>query len=283
VYNKLAPAIQADVAAVGVQYHDGVKAKLGVDIPAAGYRIDSVYVAFFADMDIGDAGNNYGTAVLPFNLGQEYKSDFKESLWKFPADIFAPPFAAAPGFIGVKYLRSPVNPATGLQIGLTMFSETLNSGTGFPDPVGVVQMWRYLSGNINTAAGDNPCTVGSAATAKALHMCYLGQTSVDTRFYQSSGPFSLDPGQSVTVVVAYVNAPAVAAFITVGNIAANAPGTPATPAQATNPANIRNIDKAMGWVSATDANANGTIEQTEVTTELMKSSSTARPAMNMRK
>jgi hypothetical protein len=263
VYAGLDPAIQADVAAVGLQFHDGVKAKLLVDVPAKGYRMDSVYVAFFADMDIGDAGNNYATASLPFNLGLEYKSDFKEALWKFPADIFSAPFAVAPGFIGVKYLRSPVDPATKKQIGLTIFSQTINAATGFPDPVGVTQLWRYLSGNINTAAGDNPCT---QANPKTEHMCFLGQSSVDARFFQSSGPLSLDPGQSVTVVVAYVNAPAVASAITIGNIAANAPGTPATPTQATNAANIRNIDKAMGWVSAADANANGTIEQNEVVT-----------------
>src|SRR6185503_6975622 len=99
--------------------------------------------------------------------------------WQFPPDIFGGSFAAAPGFVGVKYLKSPINPATSQEVGLTMFSNTIN-GTAFPDPVGVSQLWRYLSGNLTTAAGDQTC---NQAQPKQQKVCYLYQTASDTRFY----------------------------------------------------------------------------------------------------
>src|ERR1044071_3167881 len=131
-----------------------------------------------------------------------------------------------------------------------MFSNTLNPNTcvsGLCDAQNVVQLWRYLSGNISTAAGDNPCTVPNPKQSK---VCYLAQTAADTRFFQASGPFSLDAGQSATIVVAYLFAPAVASALA-GRVGSdNPPGIPATGTQiAANPgANIRFIERAAGWV-----------------------------------
>jgi hypothetical protein len=219
------------------------------------------------DPDVGDATSNYSTAILPFNLGIAYKADFLEPNWQFPPDIFGAPFAAAPGFIGVKYLKSPINPTTGQEVGLTMFSNTVNLDTGFPDPVGVVQLWRYLSGNVNPALGDNNCNVGGDPKVKKL--CFLYQSDTDTRFYQSSGPFSLAPGGSATIVVAYVQGAPVAKWLTqrIGDAGVNAPGIPPSGAEiATDPTLVRGIDSIAGWVSQADANSDGVIDQTEVTT-----------------
>ena len=269
-YNGVDAAIRSEIADIGKQYADGIKSRLNVTLPPAGYRIDSLYVALASDTDVGPtATDNYSTAILPFNLGLAYIDDFSESAFTYPPDIFAPPFAVGPGFVGAKYLKSPINPATSQQVGLTMFSNTLNPNTcvsGLCDATNVVQLWRYLSGNINPAAGDNPCTVAAPKTDK---VCFLSQTSADTRFFQASGPFSLDAGQSATIVVAYLFAPAVSgiAGLVVGSD--NPPGIPSTGAQiAANPgANIRFIERAAGWVSEADTNpVNGAIDQGEVRT-----------------
>ena len=268
-YAGLDPAIQGEVASFGKQFSDGMKSRLNVTVPTGGYRIDSLYVAFASDTDVGPAAiDNYSTAILPFNLGLAYINDFDEPAFTFPADVFVPPFLKGPGFVAAKYLKSPTNPATGQQVGLTMFSNTLNPNTcvsGLCDAQNVVQLWRYLSGNINPAAGDNPCTVQNP---KAARVCFLSQTAADTRFFQSSGPFSLDPGQSTTIVVAYIFAPAVASAAAPLVGTDNPPGIPKTGAQiAANPGtNIRFIERAAGWLSQTDANVNGSIDQGEVTT-----------------
>src|SRR5438034_5624121 len=164
------------------------------------------------DADVAVFNQNYATAFIPFNVGAEYTGTFLPDVgWQYPPAIFGPPFAAATGFIGIKYLRSPTD-ASGKQVGLTMFSQELNSATGFPDAVGVNQLYRYLSGFLGPA--DNPCnpspgppgTPTTDSLVRARHYCFLGQLQGDARFYQASGPLALPPGEARSVVVAYINA-----------------------------------------------------------------------------
>ncbi|MFQ5747662.1 MAG: hypothetical protein ACE5HF_10665, partial [Gemmatimonadota bacterium] len=184
-------------------------------LPDAGFRIDSIFAAFVTDMDVtsGGAGQNFSTAVLPFDLGLSYHGAFSAPNFVYPPNLFSAPFFTnAPGIVGVKYLRSPVDPATGQQVGLTLFSNTQNPsspGAQFTDPRGDEQLWRYLSGNLDPSQGDPPCNT-APETPTSLSVCFVFQQAADTRFYQSSGPFSLDPGQGGTVVVAYIVAATVA-------------------------------------------------------------------------
>ncbi len=261
-YAGLDPAIQTEICAVGQSFQDRNEAVFNFNIPDNGYPISNLFSAFSMDPDVGDAGLNYSTAILPFNMGVAYKSDFLEPNWSFPPDIFGAPFVASPGFVGVKYLRSPK--IGGVEVGLTMFSNTRNAATGFPDPIGVIQLFRYLSGTVSTAAGDNPCTGGVNPVTQ--HMCFLDQTASDTRFFEASGPFTLNPGESQTIVVGYVHAaplPQVLPFIG-GDMK---PGIPAGGDTIfADPSRIRTIERAAGWVSQADANADNIIQQSEVVT-----------------
>src|SRR5690606_32183303 len=129
------------------------------ELPDEGWRIDSIYVAFDVDPDIThDFRSNYATAILPFNLGLSYDGTFYEPEFEYPPSLFYPPFFTdAPGMLGVKYLKSPVNPATGEEVGLTSFSLHANGGA-FPDPSSVQRGWRYISLNIDAGKGDPSCT-----------------------------------------------------------------------------------------------------------------------------
>jgi hypothetical protein len=260
------PAVKNEIKAIGADFQTRNEARFNINIPDNGYAFSNLFAAFFADMDVGDAGRNYSTPVIPFSMGVAYKSDFLEPNWAFPVDIFGPPFVASPGFIGVKYLRSPTFDSLGTTYsrGLTIFSNTLNSGTGYPDPVGVKQLYRYLSGGSSPGAGDFPCTFQGQQLAK--HFCFVAQNFADTRFFQSSGPFTLNPGESKTIVVAYIQAAptAVVKPFVGGDFK---PGIPANGQEiAGNSALVRPIEQAMGWVDQNDANADGVIEQTEVKT-----------------
>src|SRR5262245_58577111 len=124
-----------------------------LSLPDAGLTIGNLYAAFAMDPDVTThATDNFSTGILPFSMGVAYHGRFSTDDFNFAAraDLYAPPFFVGPGFVGVKYLKSPVNPATGRQVGLTMFSNTTN-GQPFPDPVGVKQLFRYLKGDVNTA------------------------------------------------------------------------------------------------------------------------------------
>ncbi len=290
-YNNptLDPALQAEIGAVGDKFQDLNEAKFNIQIPDTGYTITSMYSAFTMDADVAVFSTNYGTAVLPFNMGLEYAGDFLPEVgWQFPPDIFGNPFYAAPGFIGVKYLRSPES-SPGNQVGLTMFSTFVNSNTGFPDPVGVRQLYRYLSGQLGPT--DNPCNSSTdPAVARALRLCFLAQFQADARFFEASGPFVLPPGEARTIVVAYVQAAPLAVPLLAlpggGPGGDNPPGTPATGDSifAHPNTSVRPIERVMGWVAQQDTGGgcsvplvngkcppgagipNNSIEQNEVTT-----------------
>ena len=264
VYAGLDPSIQADVAAVGAQFQDQNETKFGIQIPDGGYTIKNLYAAFGMDADVAVFSQNYATAFLPFNIGSEYSGTFLPEVgWRFPNDIFGAPFFAAPGFIGVKYLKSPES-SPGVQVGLTMFSNTTNGGT-FPDAVGDHLLYRRLSGFLGP--GDIQCTpFTNPAVARARHLCALVQTQADARFYQASGPFDLPPGASATIVVAYINAaPVKVPGVNPGGDLP--PGIPFTGDSIfKDTTKVRTIDRVAGWVTQQDVNNDSIIEQNEVVT-----------------
>ncbi|MCI0433823.1 MAG: hypothetical protein L0271_09235, partial [Gemmatimonadetes bacterium] len=217
-------------------------------LPDAGWRIDSIYVAYDSDPDVThDFDKNYATGILPFNMGISYEGTFFEPEFDYPPSEFFPPFFTnAPGLIGIKYLKSPVDPATGEEVGLTSLSLHTN-GAPFPDPRDVKQGWRYISLNVDAGKGDPPCTF-PISEVKQRRACFLGQQQTDVRFFIGSGPFSLNPGESATIAVAMFAAATVATpTIQRGASADNKPGFPSLqPGCATEP--IRPIEIASGWV-----------------------------------
>ncbi|MEX2282302.1 MAG: hypothetical protein WEE89_07450 [Gemmatimonadota bacterium] len=228
------------------------EAKFGVSLPDAGWTIGNIYAAFAMDPDVTThATDNFATGILPFSMGIAYHGRFVTDDFNFAAraDLYAPPFFAGPGFVGVKYLKSPVDPATGREIGLTMFSNTTNGGT-FPDPTGVKQLFRYLKGDVNTAAGDPPCTIPQSITRR---LCALVQDLSDARMFQASGPFSLRAGESSTIVVAYTHGPPrrVPEFVANGTNVLR-PGIPSrTPGAGGD--TIRTIERMAGLITVPSA------------------------------
>jgi hypothetical protein len=253
------------LAILGARFQSLNEAAFGVQIPDSGYTMTNMYAAFAMDADVSDAAReNYSTAFLPFDMGTAFKSNWFSSSFKYPPSIFGAPFAAAPGFVGVKYLKSPINPATGEEVGLTMFSNTINGGV-FDDAQNTVQLWRYLSAKLDPSQGDAPCSVPNPAVT---HYCYVTQNADDIRFFQSSGPFNLEPGQEATIVVAYITA----APYDIPEIANRAqgfdlkPGLPATPGGLATGDTLRTVDKIMGALNFSDANGDTVISQDEVQT-----------------
>jgi hypothetical protein len=260
-----------DIVAIATEFQQRNEAAFNVAIPDSGYTFTSLYASFAQDPDVGNANLNYSNANLPFNLAMVYKSDFQETAWDFRPDIHGAPFAAAPGFEAVKYLKSPQN------IGIAIAGNTAN-GTQFPDAAGVKQLWRNLSGNLLPT--DGQCSVPNP---QVRHFCFWVQTPADTRFYESSGPFTMNPGESAVIVVAYIHAaplgtapaatppfgPAISAFSLTPFVGGNmVPGFPLDGARLLSGADtLRNIDRTMGWLNHTnDLNANGRIDQNEVIT-----------------
>ncbi len=266
------------LASIGARFQALNNAAFGVTIPDSGYTITNMYAAFAMDADVSDeATKNYTSAFLPFKMGFAYKGTFFEAAssgYKFLPPIFGGAFAQTIGFVGVKYLRSPLvdpaNPGLG-ERGLSLYSATINGGQ-FDDAQTTVQLWRYLSANLSAAAGDAPCSTGpNGAAPSVTHVCYVPQATDDIRFFQSSGPLTLKPGQSQTIVVAYI----AAAPVDVPQIAGRSnsfnlkPGFPALDSALVpgHTDTLRSIDHVIGATGIVgDTNGNGKIDQYEVNT-----------------
>ncbi len=224
------------------------------DLPDSGWRIDSIYAAFTIDPDVGFRGfdENHGTAILPLDLALAYDGDFQENeRYEYSPEHFYPPFfPRSPGLVGVEFLKTPTSAATGQPARLTMFSQWDNpsspdAGQGIVSPLGTPQLWRYLSGNFEHPRYDGPCTFPDP---KERRLCYLRQEVADVWFFQSTGPFSLEPGESETIVVGIFAAATVETDqIILGDATANPPGIPSPRPGCEEP--LRPIEVAAGWIS----------------------------------
>lgn len=265
VYNQIDPAVRPDYAALGAQFKHLNDSAFGINLPTSGFTIDSMFFSQGVDADVGTqyVASNYSNLSLPMETAFAYEAPFSEPSWSFPSSIFgAPGLAPAPGLVGVKYLRYPVDQA-GKPLGIRIFTNHTGSGTGYPDPVGILQLYRYLSGTSNTLS-DGPCSFQGQQIQ--LKYCFLLQVSADTRFDFSSGPFALAPGQQQTVALAYLlAAPRDTVLPYVGGDLK--PGFPSPgDSIAADSTRVRLIERVAGWVTQHDDNADGIIEANEVKT-----------------
>jgi hypothetical protein len=184
------------------------KAKYGIALPANGYTIKNIFVDAVSDNDVGQATANYVGVNVPFALGYTYVNNFDASGlgWTFDPSIFGTaPFFAGVGFVGTKYLSSPINPVTGVQVGLSLFGTFSNSVGSLTDPNDDKQLYRYMTGHLLPT--DGACTLNPDVDK----ICSVNlDAPTDMRSFQSSGPFDLAPGQFGSVVVAQIFAAPIA-------------------------------------------------------------------------
>ncbi|HEY7479394.1 MAG TPA: T9SS type A sorting domain-containing protein [Gemmatimonadales bacterium] len=264
VYAAIRPGMRELVAEAGARFQQLNEGRFAVDIPDGGYTVTNMFAAFGADMDVAAAGSNYASVNVPFSLGYTYENTFAGTQdWQFDPTIFGPPFFPGAGFVGVKYLKSPV--VDGVEVGLTLFSNTINSGA-FDDAQNAVQLYRYLSNNISTAAGDAACNTGNPQLTR---ICFVNNVApADMRFFQSSGPLELGPGQFGSIAVAYIFAAPVSVGACVGPGTCDlTPGDPTRLSDATLLANGANpVDSVAGFAGYEDANNDGVVQQEEIAT-----------------
>jgi len=263
-YAAIRPGMREIAAEAGTRFQQLNEGRFGIQIPDGGYTITNMFAAFGADMDVAEAGANYASVNVPFSLGYTYENTFSPAAgWTFDPTIFRPPFFAGSGFVGVKYLKSPV--VEGEEVGLTLFSNTINAGA-FDDAQNAVQLYRYLSNNISTAEGDAACNTGNPQETR---ICFINNVAPDDmRFFQASGPLELAPGQFGSIVVAYIFAAPVSVGACVG------PGTcdltPGDPTRLSDAALLVNganpVDSVSGFAGFSDANGDGEVQQDEINT-----------------
>ena len=257
-YASIRPGLREIMIARAREFHSLNNAAFGIDLPDEGYPINNMFAAFGADMDVTDAaGSNYSSVVLPFALGHTYLENFaRPSNWAFDPGIFGAPFFESSGFVGVKYLKSPTGAGA-----IQLFSNTINGGA-FGDARDTKQLFRYLSGTLSPAAGDQPCNTGNPAVTR---ICFVNNGNpADMRFFQSSTPLSLLPGQFGSIVVAYI-------FAAPYKPTSYTPGTRVRPESPLRMASVDSlntvganmVDSIAGFLDFNDANTDGIPQQNE--------------------
>jgi hypothetical protein len=86
VYDGLHSGIRDSVADIAESYVEAVEEWFEIDIPAQGYSITDFYAAFTMDPDIAGAFENFSTAILPFDMGVGYQSNFQAPSFTYQPD-----------------------------------------------------------------------------------------------------------------------------------------------------------------------------------------------------
>lgn len=260
-YAGVRPSLRPLLLEQAQEFHASNTAKFGINLPQGGYTINDMFAAFTADMDVAQADANFAGVNVPFALGYTYENTFSEQTarslgWTFDPAIFgSAPFFNGVGFVGVKYLGSPIDPVTNAPVGLTLFGTFSRSTGSLQDPTDDKQLYRYITGGLLPT--DGACSLPNALEEK---ICFVNISSpADMRFFQSSGPIDLAPGAFGSITVAYIFAAPVASGNCPGvncnvapapsNAALNILGDPARMASGVN-----TIDTMMGYLGNTNGN-----------------------------
>jgi len=165
--------------------------------------LDSMYVSQWADPDLGDFTDDVvGCDTLPDrtnkprSLGYVYNGRNHDAVY---GDV--------PPALGFDFLKGPVN-AIGDTLGLTSFAKYIN-GT---DPLSSGETYYWMEGLDGLNAGApivDPYGVTTHFMVAGdpifpLPSSWLDSNPADRRFFMSSGPIQMLPGQTQEVIVAVV-------------------------------------------------------------------------------
>jgi hypothetical protein len=175
-------------------------------------RWDSTYVSVFDDADVGNAFDDAVGCDTANNIGFVYNADNDD-----------PQYGAAPPAIGYKYLQSPIvytgNPQDTahlpsgnligyLALGLTGFNYFTNGNPDacLNDPDEYIAGYNFMKGldgcgrtKLNPISGQP--TLFSYDGDACVRTGWFDSSSRDVRFMQNSGPFTMQSGDTQTVVM----------------------------------------------------------------------------------
>ncbi|MBN1424174.1 hypothetical protein JXA88_06435 [Candidatus Fermentibacteria bacterium] len=156
------------------------------------YPIDSVYVGYFMDNDVGSGDiNTEGVGGnddligfdVALNLGYSYDSDFNEPGWSTSA-----------GYIGIVLCETPRNPGAPAPLGLTAFSTWDREGPEQDVDNDNTDALKYAQLRGTDIPGDPDPRVFETF-----------EEPQDVRHLSGSGPYlRLDPGETISVTLAIV-------------------------------------------------------------------------------
>ena len=166
--------------------------------------LDSTFISLWADPDVGDAGDDFVGCDTILSLGYAY-NDGGDVIYGTAApavgfDFFQGPLIDSPG--DTAYLPSGPVPDK-KQLGMTSFNKYIN-GT---DPQTPIETYNYMRGlnrdgtpavDPNTSEETKFVLAGDPVTATG----WIDAQSDDRRWMMTTGPFTMEPGDTQIVVAA---------------------------------------------------------------------------------
>lgn len=194
--------------------------------PKDNQPLRDAYLAIWADTDLGNASDDYVGVDTVLGLGYTYNADNNDdgtgygsvSLPAFGIDFFQGPLVAAPG-------QSFTDPDGTVHQDMTRLKATRfvyynNDGTVQGNPANGLDFYRYMSGFWRDG---QPITFGGNGRGGTQNTYFMfpsmppafwsednnnnagaANTPADRRFVISTGPFTLNPGDSQTLVFGMV-------------------------------------------------------------------------------
>ncbi|HET6566982.1 MAG TPA: T9SS type A sorting domain-containing protein [Rhodothermales bacterium] len=186
----------------------------GTPTTPAGTKVDSMYVVQWADADVGDAGDDFAGTDTTLSLGYAYNAGTTDATYAA--------FGLAPPAVGWDFFKGPVN-AEGDTLGMTAFVY-FAAGSTINDPElgnynGSLEWFNLMRGLkpdpkypagvpfINPLTGENtkftlagdPVTGTGSIDGQEL-------PPGDRRLVLSSGPFTMNLGDTTDVVIGQIGA-----------------------------------------------------------------------------
>jgi hypothetical protein len=153
-------------------------------------RIDRAYVSVWTDPDLGDGGDDLVGCDTTLSLGFCYNANNSDKV-----------YGATPPSPGFDFFLGPVNRVTGDTLGLTAFDKYINGS----DPGTPLDAYNYMQGlNRDGTAVVDPTTGQSThffhPGDPITGLGWLDSSPSDRRMLLTSGPFTMQPGDTQTVV-----------------------------------------------------------------------------------
>ncbi|MBN1781449.1 T9SS type A sorting domain-containing protein [bacterium] len=177
--------------------------------------VDSCYLGIWADIDLGDAGDDFVGCDTTLSLGFSY-NDGADAMYGDAApaigyDFFQGAIVASPGDTAKgwgTYFPDAKN------LGMNTFAKYINGDDDYPDPETALECWNYMAGlRYDGSAFIHPITgepmvpvlyAPDDPVAGTGWLDALDHPASDRRQLQSCGPFTLAPGDSQEIVTACI-------------------------------------------------------------------------------
>jgi len=156
-------------------------------------RLDSTYVAVWADPDLGGSGDDYVGCDTDLSMGFVYNATNNDQL-----------YGSNPPAVGYDFFQGPIGDL-GQELPMVSFNKYIN-GT---DPRTAKESYNYMRGlNLDGSAMLDPFTGEPTTFAvpgdPVANTGWLDADPADRRFMLNSGPFTMAPGDTQEVVIGIV-------------------------------------------------------------------------------